>query len=223
MTQTHDSWARLYRTGAAQAWPAEPLVRMAKGNYVPEARNDWSGARVLDVGCGSGNNLLFFGTLGAELYGTEIATDICVRTQQTLQNAGFRASVRIGCNKRLPFDSNYFDCLIAWNVIHYETSDQDILAAIMEYKRVLKVGGRLFLSTTGPRDVILAGAERVAPRVYVIRNPEDFRRGKLYYCFEDKRALLRAFKPHFMEIYVGRTTTFLFTRNMDWFLLSGCK
>lgn len=216
-------WINAYSSGEGASWPSENLIRMAKGTYIPGQTNDWRGKRVLDVGCGNGNNLVLFGTLGAQLFGTEIEASISTLAENKLASVGFSSEVRVGTNREIPFDSGYFDCLVSWNVIHYETSDSNVRLGLREYARVLRPGGRLFLSTTGPRHDLIRGAERLGPRLRRIRHSSDFRNNELHYCLGDARTVKRFISPIFEEVYVGRTVTSLFTKTIDWFLVSAVK
>jgi 2-polyprenyl-3-methyl-5-hydroxy-6-metoxy-1,4-benzoquinol methylase len=82
------SWMKMYRhlakSGDDHQWPSETLVRIMKGNFIPNINLDYSGKKVLDVGCGNGNNLLFLGSLGLKLFGTEIEQSICDDTMKRL-------------------------------------------------------------------------------------------------------------------------------------------
>ncbi len=75
-----NNWTAYYRqtsaTGTDLMWPSETLVRLFKGNYVPGLEKDYAGKKVLDVGCGQENNLLFLASLGLELYGTEVSQEV---------------------------------------------------------------------------------------------------------------------------------------------------
>ena len=71
-----DGWTEHYGDSddatATQRWPAENLIRMLMGSYIPGLDREHAGRDVLDVGCGNGNNLVFLGATGMNLFGTEI-------------------------------------------------------------------------------------------------------------------------------------------------------
>jgi SAM-dependent methyltransferase len=217
-------WAAEYDSGKIQAWPSENLVRMMQGSYIPELEKDYEGKKVLDIGCGSGNNLFFLGSLGMKLYGTEVDSAIVSQTRDSISVNRFESTnIEVGFNRSLPFPSNEFDYLVSWNVIHYEQSDEHMHEAIDEYRRVLKPGGRFFISTTGPDDMILKGAQPIGNHIYRIGLENDLRHGDLYYCFGTASDIEVFFSAAFQDVRVGRARNDLFSQTLDWFLVTGVK
>jgi len=222
-----EKWALAYRrlteTGRELLWPSETLVRLFKGPYLPSLPKDQRGKKVLDVGFGNGNNLIFLGSLGHELHGTEVTEAIVASTRARLKTIGLEADLRVGTNRALPFDSSTFDYLVSWNVVHYENSERDILDATAEYARVLKPGGRLFLSTTGPEHKILRNSRSLRRHLYEIGREDDFRKGQVFFYFDTKEEVERYFSTSFEDVQVGRTHDHLLTETLDWFILSAVK
>ena len=220
-------WAHHYRTiraeGTEPMWPSENLIRMFKGPYIPGLDKHYEGRDVLDVGCGNGNNLVFLGSLGLRLFGTEVDEGLAKQTASDLAERSFDACIRLGTNRDLPFPDNRFDYLVSWNVIHYETNDADVRSALREYQRVLRPGGRLFLSTTGPDHLLIREGELIEPHVYRVNRGGDFRAGQLPYCFETTDFLREMCATEVRDVLVGRTTDELFTDTLDWLLATGLK
>jgi len=204
-------------------WPSENLVRMFMGSYIPDLDMRYRGRSVLDVGCGNGNNLIFLGTLGLRLFGTEVAEGLVKQTVSDLAVRGLDASIQVGTNRDLPFPDSSFDYLVSWNVIHYEDSDADVRSALREYRRVVKPGGRFFLSTTGPAHLLIRESESIQPHVYRVSREGDFRAGHSHYCFETADYLREMCEAEFRDVLVGRSTESLFTETLDWLLATGQK
>jgi SAM-dependent methyltransferase len=104
-------------------------------------------ARVLDVGCGAGQELFPFVTsLGS--YGVGI--DITVETGQALHNlfAATRARIvfTLGSAEYLPFLPGAFDVVVCRIALPYMNNRQ----ALSEIARVLRPGGRLLLKIHAP-------------------------------------------------------------------------
>ncbi|MBF0611778.1 MAG: class I SAM-dependent methyltransferase [Magnetococcales bacterium] len=223
-----DKWVTTYAkaqaAGQDQAWPSEVLVRLFKGNYVPGmAATNLSGKRVLDVGFGNGNNGVFFAHLGMQVAGTEVDEALCKSATQRLEQLGLTGDFRVGTNRNLPFDNDSFDFLVSWNVLHYEDCEEHIQAAIAEYARVLRPGGRIFISTTGPEHKILADAQSLGCHRYRIGRPDDFRQGQTFFYFDNPYYIHYYFDPHFRDVQVGRINDHLFSDRLDWFLITGVK
>jgi SAM-dependent methyltransferase len=222
-----DQWTEYYQKmavkGAELLWPSETLIRLFKGNYIPDLQKDYAGRKVIDVGFGNGNNSIFLGSLGLELYGTEVSPEICKEVSGRLQSSGLDSDLRVGTNRDIPFDADTFDFLVSWNVIHYENTEEHMWAAIAEYQRVLKPGGRFFISTTGPEHKILTNSETVGSHLYRIGRDDDFRKGQVFFYFDAPNYIQYYFSEKFDNVLVGRTHDFLMTETLDWYIVTGVK
>jgi SAM-dependent methyltransferase len=93
--------------------------------------------RILDAGCGTGRNLLEFGSLG-EAEGVDFsgeAVDFCRRRGlERVQQADL---------EQLPFGDGHFDVVIATDVIEHLDDDRRAMA---ELRRVTAPGGRLVVT-----------------------------------------------------------------------------
>lgn len=222
-----DKWADAYKKYSAEGielmWPSETLVRLFKGDYVPGLNKQYPGKKVIDVGFGNGNNLIFLASLGLSLFGTEVHEEICESVLKKLSRIGYKADLCKGTNCSIPFPDDEFDFLVSWNVIHYEDNEQAIRNAIAEYKRVLKPGGRFFISTTGPEHKILKDSTTLGGHRYLIGRQDDFRQGQIYFYFDSPNYIHYYFSDYFKDVLVGRTHDFLFTEALDWFIVTGIK
>lgn len=218
-----DFYRRVLATGTALAWPSETLVRLFRGSYIAGLPKDLRGLRCLDVGCGNGNNTVFLCSTGMEVSASEVSDGVCDIAKSQLAGLGFAVDVRTGTNRSLPFPDNTFDFLVSWNVVHYEPSSENIRDAFAEYARVLKPGGRVLLSTTGPEHKILRDAERVGPHRYRIGRADDFRRGQIFFYFDDPECLRDHLQPAFTAVEIGRTHDRLMSETLDWFVATAVK
>ena len=194
---------RLLNAGQALAYPSETLVRLVKGRYIPDMPSDLAGKLALDVGFGAGNNLRFLNGLGMRTSGTEISEEYCAEVRKRLTEEGIGADLCVGKNTLLPFETGTFDLLVSWNVIHYEDNEREMIAAIREYARVLKPGGRLLLSTTGPEHKILEGARVLGGHRYEIGRADDFRNGTVYFYFDAESYVRHYFGMAFDDVLTG--------------------
>lgn len=92
--------------------------------------------RILDVGCGTGANLLMLAKYG-DAEGVDISDDALMFCRERgLQN------VKKGAAEELPYADNSFDLVTALDVV--EHLDDDV-AGLREMRRVLRPGGRALL------------------------------------------------------------------------------
>ncbi len=217
-----DFYRNLIQKGSPLRWPSESLVQLMLGRYISNLNKNYENQRVIDVGFGSGNNLLFLQSIGCSVAGVELHEDICTETADSLRELGcMEADLRSGTNTDIPFGDCTFDVLVSWNVIHYEDNRDSILKAINEYARVIKSGGRFFLSTTGPKHMIIEGSESIGNNRYRIGRSDDFRKGEIFFYFENPETIKECFSEAFSQIEVGRSTKNLFNETLDFFLVTG--
>jgi SAM-dependent methyltransferase len=93
-------------------------------------------ARILDVGCGTGANLMMLSEFG-EAEGVDVSPDaLTFCRERGLQN------VKLGAAEALPYEDHTFDLVTALDVV--EHIDDDV-AGLREMRRVLRPGGRVLL------------------------------------------------------------------------------
>ena len=94
------------------------------------------GHKVLEVGCGTGCDLLQFANNGAEAYGIDI-TDRHLKLAK--ERVGGLADVRFGDGRAIPFPDQTFDYVYSHGVIMCSDEPKKFAQEIL---RVLKPGGR---------------------------------------------------------------------------------
>jgi len=92
--------------------------------------------RILDVGCGTGANLLMLSQFG-DAEGVDISEDaLAFCRERGLEK------VKLGAGEALPYDDGTFDLVTALDVVEHLDDD---LAGLREMRRVLRPGGRVLL------------------------------------------------------------------------------
>ena len=140
-----------------QAWFAGIDIylfdQLLKGRLVP-------GMRVLDAGCGSGRNLVFFLKSGYEVFAVDESDQAIGRVRELatqlaphLPHENFRTAPV----ERMGFDDIEFDLILSSAVLHFARNDQHWRSMVDEMWRVLKPGGIFFArlaSTIGIEDQV---------------------------------------------------------------------
>ena len=105
-------------------------------------------ARVLDVGCGGGQDLIPFAQDGVTLVGADIDLQTVLWAQGRLTSSlpEVRVSFTAAAAERLPFATGSFDVILCRVTIPYT----DNRAALTEMARILRPGGVLLLRTHRP-------------------------------------------------------------------------
>jgi SAM-dependent methyltransferase len=137
-------WADIYKAGKNNlSYPNENLVRYL---YYLYPDKNFSDLKVLDYGFGSGNNLKHLDNLGCDVYGVEISEHAKKLTLQKLRS-DFNADKLFIMNQEavIPYSSNYFDLIISWQVLCYNTVET-LTEVLNTLKSKLKPGGK-FIGT----------------------------------------------------------------------------
>ena len=203
-------------------WPNETMLKVLFGSYLKKKFILPKNANVLDVGCFFGNNLFPFAAKGANCFGVDIHENIAKKAAIIFKNKGYNGKFTKGKNTSIPHPDNTFDLLISVNTIHYEPSRESITDAIQEFKRVLKPGGRFYISTVGTNHDIRKKAKKIKENVYEIRD-WDFRDGEIFHFFEDPLELNKFLSNFFINVEVGELTEQLMEQTLGFYLASGEK
>lgn len=99
---------------------------------------DFAGKRCLEIGCGNYPRIPLENSYFLDL--SEAAVD-------NLKNSGLNAS--LGTAEKLPFRDNFFDLVVAWDVMEHVPDDRK---AFSEVSRVLKPGGYFLFSLPLKKD-----------------------------------------------------------------------
>lgn len=129
-----DGWALLWGDLAAPCW-----------NVMLHAAAVGPGARVLDVGCGTGDLLAHLARLGASAAGIDPAPGMVARARARVPDA----DVRFGAAERLPWPDGAFDLATSINALQFA---EDTMAALAEMVRVTVPGGHVAIANWAEAD-----------------------------------------------------------------------
>jgi SAM-dependent methyltransferase len=116
------------------------------------------GMRILDAGCGSGRNLVYFLREGYEVFAADAdsrAVDAVRRLAATLAPALPPGNVRVETLESMSFADGFADVVLSSAVLHFAGTDDEFRAMLRGSWRVLRRGGLFFCrlaSTIGMAD-----------------------------------------------------------------------
>jgi SAM-dependent methyltransferase len=145
MTEVVSSWweTEVYAEGRQlNRYPFDSVVAFVFANA--PARD----ARILEVGCGAGNNCWFAAREGFRVSGLDISESAIAFARSRFDADGLDGDLRVGEATALPFDDGAFDLAIDRYAIAY-CGFSEAVRAVDEVRRVLAPGGRfLFIAPT---------------------------------------------------------------------------
>lgn len=98
-----------------------------------------AGRRVLEVGCGTGADLMRFARAGARVSGVDLSARSLALTRRRFELEALEADLHVADAEALPYPDARFDLVYSWGVLHHTP---DTACAIAELCRVLVPGGR---------------------------------------------------------------------------------
>lgn len=109
--------------------------------WMPELMgfNDFPGAKLLEVGCGMGTDLLQFARGGAQVTGVDLTPRSVETSRHHLDLYGQTGDFALADCERLPFADESFDVAYSNGVLHHTP---DTAGSVREIHRVLKPGGQ---------------------------------------------------------------------------------
>lgn len=141
MTDAYAGKIRIYRAVIDRL--NQPLQSIAFKTHPPER-----GMNVLDVGCGTGSQLVRYEAAGCSITGVDLSPAMLAEARTTLGKA---ADLHLADATNLPFDSVTFDLVLISMMLHELTPDTRI-QVLAEMSRVLRSDGAVIVTdfTAGP-------------------------------------------------------------------------
>lgn len=187
--------------------------RLSRGDYFINFLKQEKIGRVLDVGCGSGGQLLDLAKRGYMVFGFDFSPQAIEVAQKRFSEAKFRGDFKVASmQEKFPYRDNFFDVVISLRTINHGTLPQ-IKKTIKEIKRVLKPSGIVFISSLyvpgrkvnfGVTTLNTLKVKMISPRTY--QPLEGKEKGVTHYLFNKKilRNTFRDFKCERLWVDYGQ-------------------
>lgn len=136
-------WEEKYSDGLKVKYPYDSVVTFVFRN---RPRNlDIADTKVLEVGCGTGNNIWFLAREGFQAFGLDGSTSAIEAAREILALEGLSAQLKVGDFTSLPYEDECFDLVIDRGSITC-CGFSAAAKTIDEIRRCLKPGGKFFFN-----------------------------------------------------------------------------
>lgn len=146
----HDWKVARSPAGTREFFEEIEAYRYEKLHYLPRLVNfaAYRGRKVLDVGCGVGNDLSRFAKAGAICTGVDLAPHSIELARTNFAQRGLTGEFHVMNGERLDLPDDSFDAVFCHTVLHFTPNPQ---AMVREIHRVLKPGGEAIIMTVNRR------------------------------------------------------------------------
>ena len=111
----------------------------------PKTKGFCGKGRILDIGCGSGRNLLPFAKAGFDCYGIDFSEEMLKHAAEFGKTNKIKLKLKYGRAQFIPFPTKSFDYAMSIAVLHH-LKKEDHLRALSEMFRVLKNNGKAVIT-----------------------------------------------------------------------------
>jgi ubiquinone/menaquinone biosynthesis C-methylase UbiE len=143
-------WESIYGEGKAlNRYPFDQVVSFIYRNY--SRAKPRSGTKILEIGCGAGNNLWFAAREGFSVAGIDVSAHAVEFARKRFADEGLQGDLRVGNFDALPFESSAYDFVIdrgSLTCSGFSAARQ----TVREVLRVLVPGGKFFFNPYSTRN-----------------------------------------------------------------------
>ncbi|HEX8130660.1 MAG TPA: class I SAM-dependent methyltransferase [Pyrinomonadaceae bacterium] len=135
--------------------------QLLKGRFEPRMR-------ILNAGCGTGRNLVYFLREGFDVCGVDLSPEALARVRSLARSLAAHLpeeNFRLEPVERMSFERESFDAVISSAVLHFARDEAHWRAMLGEMWRVLKPGG-VFFARLASSDGVEGDLERLGGRRY---------------------------------------------------------
>jgi ubiquinone/menaquinone biosynthesis C-methylase UbiE len=136
----HDRWADSIQVDRIRVDDYFEACTAPENRFILSHLGDVSGKMLLDLGCGAGENSVYFSLKGARCTATDYSPRMVEQALRLAAANGVQIEGRTMNAMDIEFPDNTFDIVYAANLLHHVPEP---LTALREIHRVLKPGGKL--------------------------------------------------------------------------------
>ncbi|MFX1536738.1 MAG: class I SAM-dependent methyltransferase [Promethearchaeota archaeon] len=163
------AWDEIWKTKEGRALWLEPDPFVA--SLLPRFKKEGI-EKILDIGFGVGRHAIFFAKEGFDAYGIEPSPTAIKYAIKWAEQEEVTLKLRTAEMNSLPFDTDLFDLVLAWNVIYHGTISY-IRQTFKEIKRCLKFNGYLLCTLISTRHNKYGLGEEIEENTFIIAEEQE--------------------------------------------------
>jgi ubiquinone/menaquinone biosynthesis C-methylase UbiE len=136
----HDRWAAGIDVDGIQVEDYFEACTAPENRFILKQLGNVHGKRLLDVGCGAGENSVYFGTRGAKCVASDYSPGMVEVALKLAEHNGVQVEGKVINAMDIDYPDDTFDIVYAANLLHHIPNP---MIAIQEMQRVLKPGGKM--------------------------------------------------------------------------------
>ena len=136
----HDRWAESIDVDGIRVTDYFEACTAPENRFILHHLGDVAGKTLLDLGCGAGENSVYFARKGAHCTATDYSPGMVEKALKLAAANGVQIEARTMNAMEIEFPENSFDVVYAANLLHHLP---DPATALREVHRVLKPGGKV--------------------------------------------------------------------------------
>jgi ubiquinone/menaquinone biosynthesis C-methylase UbiE len=136
----HDQWASTIDVDGILVVDYFEACTAPENRFILKYLGDVRGKSLLDLGCGAGENSVYFAKLGAHCVATDYSPGMVEVALKLAEKNGVTVTGKVVNAMEIDYPDNSFDIIYAANLLHHIP---DPLITIREMHRVLKPGGKM--------------------------------------------------------------------------------
>lgn len=158
----HDEWASTIDVEGIQVRDYFEACTAPENRFILQQLGDVTGKRLLDLGCGAGENSVYFAKKGAECVATDYSPGMVEVALKLAEKNGVKITGYTANAIELDFPDQSFDIVYASNLLHHLPEPK---LAILEMYRVLKPGGKACFWDPLKHNPVINVYRRIATKV----------------------------------------------------------
>ncbi len=128
--------------------------------------------KILDIGFGAGRHSILFAKEGFDVYGIDTSESGLEYANKWARKEKITLHLELGEMNDLPFENDFFDLIIAWNVLYHGALDS-VRKSIEEIRRCLKQDGYLLCSLISVKNDKYGLGEEIERKTFVVAEEKE--------------------------------------------------